>query len=657
MGKMFSSFAKSIQLLLLCFSLANFLDLACADPPYKGCSNNSSYSANSPFQNNLEILMSSLRSNASVSKLYNTSTGNELDRIYAQYMCLNYVTHDECSTCIKVASQTITRLCPGDKEAVVWEELCQLRYSSQNFLAHLDVSGNIPQHNKNDVKNPVQFRSVVNEALDNLIKQAASSASANMYATTEVPFNDTYTLYALVQCSTDLSPDDCNTCLRVSLANIRNCCYASRGVRVLSRSCYLRYELYAFYEGETTLQKKETEIWMIIILTVAGALLVVVILGFFLVKRNGIEKWKKENTRQLDIGPGIGRPNRCDFQIQSFHRDGLNVQESSFMALASIYEATNNFSNSNFLGKGGFGPVYKGILSDGKEVAVKRLSTWSEQGINEFTNEVRLIIKLQHKNLVKLHGFCVDGEEKLLVYEFMPNSSLDVFLFDPKKRAQLNWQTRIGIINGIAKGTLYLHEDSRLRIIHRDLKASNVLLDKDMNPKISDFGMARMFAGSEVEANTARIVGTYGYMAPEYAMEGLYSIKSDVFSFGVLLLEIITGKKNSGFKSKRASSLLAYAWPLWNEGNELLLIDSLLADSCCLDEFSRYMHIGLLCVQEDFGGRPRMSSVVSMLKNESSTLPKPKRPGFFAWTFTGHCEASASKCSVNGLTISDIFPR
>jgi len=256
MGKMFSSFAKSIQLLLLCFSLANFLDLAFADPPYKGCSNNSSYSANSPFQNNLQILMSSLRSNASVSKLYNTSTGNELDRIYAQYMCLNYVTHDECSTCIKVASQTITRLCPGDKEAVVWEELCQLRYSSQNFLAHSDVSGNIPQYNKKDVKNPVQFRSVVNETLDNLIKQAACNASANMYATTEVPFNDTYTLYALVQCSTDLSPDDCNMCLRAALANIWNCCYASRGVRVLSRSCYLRYELYAFYEGETTLQKK-----------------------------------------------------------------------------------------------------------------------------------------------------------------------------------------------------------------------------------------------------------------------------------------------------------------------------------------------------------------------------------------------------------------
>ncbi|KAJ6333720.1 hypothetical protein OIU77_009572 [Salix suchowensis] len=251
MGKKISGSAKSIQLLLLlCFSLSNFLDLAYADPPCKSCSDDSSYSDNSPFKNNLEILMSYLRSNASVSKLYNTSTGNDLDRIYAQYMCLNYAAHDECSTCIKVASQTITRLCPGDKEAVVWEELCQLRYSSQNFSAHLDVSRNIPQYIKKEVKNPAQFRLVVNETLDNLIEQASFNASANMYTTREVT-TDTYTLYALAQCSADLSPYDCNTCLQVSRANISSCCDACRGVRVLTRSCYLWYEFYSFYEGET----------------------------------------------------------------------------------------------------------------------------------------------------------------------------------------------------------------------------------------------------------------------------------------------------------------------------------------------------------------------------------------------------------------------
>ncbi|XP_061983796.1 cysteine-rich receptor-like protein kinase 25 [Populus nigra] len=648
MAYSFPSFEKTIQFLWLCFFISNLLDLAHADPPYSVCSNNSNYSANSTFENNLHILMSSIRSNASVSKLYNTSTGNDLDRIYAQYMCINYITHDSCSTCITAASQDIMQVCPGDKEAVVWEELCQLRYSNQSFLGHLDVSGNIALDNKKDVENPEQFRLVVNDTLSDLTKQVAFNASANMYATRQAAFTNTETLYALVQCSTDLSPYDCNTCLRVAMENISSCCNASRGGRVLSRSCYLRYELYAFYEGANNESSKSPvpgkskcnrrKTWIIIILTVAAALLVVVILGsliFYHAMRYG----------------------NNDFQLQNFQRDGLNDGESAFFDLASIYAATGNFSESNLLGKGGFGPVYKGKLSDGKEVAVKRLSACSEQGTDEFTNEVMLIMKLQHKNLVKLLGLCVDGDEKLLVYEFMPNRSLDVFLFDKKERARLNWRTRIGIVHGIAKGTLYLHEDSRHRIIHRDLKASNVLLDKDMNPKISDFGMARMFAGSEGEANTTRIVGTYGYMAPEYAMEGLYSTKSDVFSFGVLLLEIITGKRNSEFnKSKRAPSLLAYAWQLWNEGKELELIDPLMADSCCSDEFSRSMHIGLLCVQEDPCERPTMSSVVLMLKRESSILTQPDRPAFSVGRFADY-EANAGNCSVNALTISSISPR
>jgi len=199
--------------------------------------------------------MSSFRSNASVSKLYSTSTGNDLDRIYAQYMCINYITLDSCSTCITAASQDIMQVCPGDKEAVVWEELCQLRYSNQSFLGHLDVSGNIGRDNKKDVENPEQFRLVVNETLSDLTKQVAFNASANMYATRQAAFTNTETLYALMQCSTDLSPDDCNTCLRVAMENIPSCCDASRGGRVLSRSCYLRYELYAFYEGANETSK------------------------------------------------------------------------------------------------------------------------------------------------------------------------------------------------------------------------------------------------------------------------------------------------------------------------------------------------------------------------------------------------------------------
>ncbi|KAK7312925.1 hypothetical protein VNO77_37180 [Canavalia gladiata] len=215
--------------------------------------------------------------------------------------------------------------------------------------------------------------------------------------------------------------------------------------------------------------------------------------------------------------------------------------------LPTITTATNGFSIKNKIGEGGFGPVYKGMLRDGQEIAVKALSSSSGQGLTEFINEVKLIAKLQHRNLVKLLGCCIHGQEKMLVYEYMPNSSLDSFIFDDTKSKLLEWPQRFHIINGIARGLMYLHQDSRLRIIHRDLKASNVLLDDNLNPKISDFGMARTFGGNQTEGNTNRVVGTYGYMAPEYAADGLFSVKSDVFSFGILVLEVICGKKNRGF--------------------------------------------------------------------------------------------------------------
>ncbi|KAK4576584.1 hypothetical protein RGQ29_027216 [Quercus rubra] len=327
--------------------------------------------------------------------------------------------------------------------------------------------------------------------------------------------------------------------------------------------------------------------------------------------------------------------------------------------LRTIIAATDNFSIANKLGQGGFGPVYKGLLQNGIEIAVKRLSKCSGQGIEQFKTEVVLIAKLQHRNLVRILGCCIHKEEKMLIYEYLPNKSLDSFIFDETKRSCLDMGKRFEIICGIARGILYLHQDSRLRIIHRDLKASNVLLDNALNPKISDFGMARIVGGDQVEANTNCVVGTYGYMSPEYAMQGLFSIKSDVYSFGILLLEIITGKKNSTYHHDGPSSnLIGHVWDLWREDNSMKIVDPLLDETYPTKEVSRCIQIGLLCVQEHATDRPTMSTVVFMLGNDTP-LPSPKRPAFIlkgTYNSTNR-STSATSNSINEITLTKIDGR
>ncbi|XP_051128440.1 receptor-like serine/threonine-protein kinase SD1-8 [Andrographis paniculata] len=329
--------------------------------------------------------------------------------------------------------------------------------------------------------------------------------------------------------------------------------------------------------------------------------------------------------------------------------------------LDTLAIATAEFSDDYKLGKGGFGSVYKGLLG-GQEVAVKRLSKTSGQGAEEFKNEVKLIARLQHRNLVRLLGCCVEMEEKMLVYEYMENKSLDSILFNKDKSAALTWERRFNIICGIARGLLYLHHDSRVRIIHRDLKASNILLDKEMNPKISDFGMARIFGGDQTEAETKRVVGTYGYMSPEYAMDGHFSIKSDVFSFGVLVLEIVSGKKNRGFyQTNNQLNLLAYAWKLYKEGRALEVVDRAAGESFPASEVMRCIQVGLLCVQEQAEDRPTMSTAVVMLSSDFVSLPPAKHPGYCLGRRPAETESTSGKldesCTVNLVTVTMIDGR
>ncbi|CAL4947094.1 unnamed protein product [Urochloa decumbens] len=391
------------------------------------------------------------------------------------------------------------------------------------------------------------------------------------------------------------------------------------------------------------------------ILWIAGVLPSVAILIFCLILFIWIRRSKNKGKGKQDGHHSLVTSDTI--KLWESEETGSHFTTFSFSV---IKNATDNFSTENKLGEGGFGPVYKGNLPDGQEIAVKRLAANSGQGLPEFKNEIILIAKLQHRNLVGLLGCCIEEEEMLLIYEYMPNKSLDFFLFEKSRRALLDWEMRMNIIEGVAQGLIYLHKHSRLRIIHRDLKASNILLDADMNPKISDFGMAKIFDPKGTQANTKRVVGTYGYMAPEYAMAGIFSVKSDVFSYGVLLLEIISGMRNAAAGPQRRGnsvSLLGHAWELWNEGRCQELIDKSLHGRCPENVALRCIHVSLLCVQEQAADRPSMTEVFSMITNENATLPDPKQPGFLSLLVSNQTEITEETYSLNGLSITNLDGR
>nr|XP_043624748.1 probable LRR receptor-like serine/threonine-protein kinase At1g53430 [Erigeron canadensis] len=302
--------------------------------------------------------------------------------------------------------------------------------------------------------------------------------------------------------------------------------------------------------------------------------------------------------------------------------------QTGYYSLRQIKTATHNFDPANKIGEGGFGPVYKGVLSDGSEIAVKQLSSKSKQGNREFVTEIGMISALQHPNLVKLYGCCIEGNQLLLIYEYLVNNSLARALFGKvDQRLNLDWAKRQKICIQVARGLAYLHEESRLKIVHRDIKATNVLLDKDLNAKISDFGLAKLDEEENTHIST-RVAGTIGYMAPEYAMRGYLTDKADVYSFGIVALEIVSGKSNTNYRPKEEFVyLLDWAYVLQEQENLLELVDPGLGSDYSKEEVMRMLNVALLCTNPSPTLRPKMSAVVSMLEGKSPVQPALVKKG------------------------------
>ncbi|GLJ53485.1 hypothetical protein SUGI_1140960 [Cryptomeria japonica] len=364
-----------------------------------------------------------------------------------------------------------------------------------------------------------------------------------------------------------------------------------------------------------------------------GIVAVLTCLGFFIFWRRKVRKSLEARSQEQEALKGIHtKPN--------------------IFSYADMKSATSDFHEENKLGQGGFGTVHKGILPDGKLIAVKQLSSESKQGKREFINEVAAISAVQHRNLVKLHGCCVEGDHRILVYECLENNSLAQALFgNTKSDIQLDWPTRHNICIGTARGLAYLHEESSVRIVHRDIKASNILLDNSLNPKIADFGMAKLFDDTKTHIST-RVAGTIGYLAPEYAMRGHLTEKADVFSFGVVALEVVSGRSNTETTLPQESVyLLEWAWQLHEQKRLLELMDPQLRTTYVEEEVIRVIAVALLCTQALPAMRPSMSRVVAMLTGDVEEIPVASRPGYITdWQYNNHLAAQDSESASIAIT-------
>ncbi|XWS11623.1 hypothetical protein CRYUN_Cryun37aG0014500 [Craigia yunnanensis] len=570
----------------------------------------------SDFRRNLNATLTELRGQLENNMYFavaQEATGS--DPVYAMVQCRNYMSKKDCISCFTAASSQI-RNCSAANGARVIYDGCFLRYESNMFYQQSTQVGNVGICGNRTASQQSVFETTVERLLGDLIKATPRISSLFAASNKEVVgVNGNVTVYGVAQCVETIDERGCKQCLQVAYANIQRCPPDSDG-RAVDTGCFLRYSDIPFFGANHTidirpfLKTRNTTKKKALIggLVGGGGLLLLLSLLIFWVKAS--RKNKPVLLGDMEGAPELQGPLTYTYKELNF--------------------ATTNFSEQNKLGEGGFGEVYKGILKNGRVVAVKKLAiSKSERVKAEFDTEVKLISNVQHRNLVRLVGCCSKGPELLLVYEFMPNGSLDRHLFG-EGHGSLNWKQRFDIILGTAKGLAYLHEEFHACIIHRDIKPGNILLDTDFQPKIADFGLVRLLPEDQTHLST-KFAGTYGYTAPEYAIHGQLSVKVDTYSFGVVVLEIISGQKNTETSlDPTAEYLLKRAWGLYQDNMAMEIVDrGINPDEYNVEYMKRIIEIAFLCTQSSAALRPTMSEVVALLKTVSSLEPRqPTRPAF-----------------------------